>query len=122
MHENLYTIRELGAEVYGVHGYDYQDSRAWEMDLGLAFKLLADPELALIRALGIFNRGRLPHPTTLIVDPGGVIRFRDVHVAYQDRTSAEVIITELKRLQMAPAGPPAAEGASPDAADVRAAP
>ncbi len=99
MQANLDTIRELGAEVYGVHGYDSRDSDEWQADMGLSFRLMADPGLQLIKTLGIYNRDRIPHPTTIIVDPEGIMRFRDVHVAYQNRTSAEVIVDVLKRMQ-----------------------
>ncbi|MGH7600171.1 MAG: hypothetical protein ACREOI_27770 [bacterium] len=38
-------------------------------------------------------------PTTIIIDKSGVIRFREVHVNYKERTNLENILTTLKQLK-----------------------
>jgi len=62
---------------------------------GLGAVMLADPESAVIRALGIENRGihsgppggpPLPIPTTVLVDAAGIVRWIDQSEHYQQRS------------------------------------
>ena len=62
--------------------------------------LLSDPDHAVIDRYGIFNdaepRGRpVPHPTTLIVDTGGVVRWRVTEVDYRQRPENQDILDAL---------------------------
>lgn len=41
----------------------------------------------------------IPHPTTVIIDREGKIRFIHVWVDYRQRTSPATIIEELKKIQ-----------------------
>lgn len=41
----------------------------------------------------------IPHPTTVIIDKEGVVRFINVWVDYKKRTSPETILKELEKLQ-----------------------
>lgn len=41
----------------------------------------------------------IPHPTTLIIDREGKIRFMKVWVNYRERTSPQTILEELSRIQ-----------------------
>ena len=67
-----------------------QRSRVFIDELGLADRILflSDPQSRLIRALGILKDNPenieigVPHPTTLLLDETGTIRFVDVRENY----------------------------------------
>jgi len=106
LQENYATFQALNADVYGVHGFDPIDSQIWEQELGLEYRLLADRNQKLMWGLRVYNRDRIPHPSTFIIDPEGDVRFLDVHVEYQSRTPVADIIRELKQLQGLPEDAP----------------
>lgn len=63
--------------------------------------LLSDPDHAVIDRYGIFNdaepRGRpVPHPTTLIIDRDGVIRWKVTEVDYRQRPENAEILEALE--------------------------
>lgn len=65
--------------------------------------LLSDPDHAVIDRYGIFNdaepRGRpVPHPTTLIIDRDGVIRWKVTEVDYRQRPENAEILEALEGL------------------------
>jgi len=64
------------------------------------FPFLSDPDHHVIDRYGLFNpaesKGRpVPHPTTLIVDRDGVVRWKFVEVNYKIRPSNEDILAGL---------------------------
>ena len=66
--------------------------------------LLSDADHKVIDRYGLSNesavaQGRyLPHPTTFVVDPKGVVRWRFTEVNYRVRPTNEMILKELQRL------------------------
>jgi peroxiredoxin len=63
--------------------------------------LLSDPDHAVIDRYGIFNeaepRGRpVPHPTTLVIDTAGVIRWKVTEVDYRVRPENADILQALE--------------------------
>jgi peroxiredoxin len=65
-----------------------------------AITLLSDPDHAVIDRYGIFNdaepRGRpVPHPTTLVIDTAGVIRWKVTEVDYRLRPENADILAAL---------------------------
>ncbi len=65
------------------------------------FPLLEDKDHKVIDRYGIFNpdgRG-WPHPSTYIVDPKGVVRWKFVEVDYTKRASNEQIRRELAKIK-----------------------
>jgi len=64
------------------------------------YRLLTDEGAAVIRRYGIFNaedhRGRtIPHPTTLVIDTSGVVRWKVVETDYRLRPTNEDIAAAL---------------------------
>ncbi len=70
--------------------------------------LLSDADRAAIRAWGIVNPSspKVPHPTALIVDREGVIRYLRQDVDYRRRPSAVEILHALDGLKTAAADAP----------------
>ncbi len=52
-----------------------------------------------MKAYEVYNKDVIPHPTTIIIDKAGIIRFREVHENYKERTSVENILATLKQLE-----------------------
>ena len=64
----------------------------------IEYQLLADPDHAVIDRYGIFNADSplpVPHPTTLVIDQEGVVRWKFIEVDYRIRPTNEDILTAL---------------------------
>ncbi len=67
------------------------------------FPFLSDPGHRVINRYGLFNaseaKGRpVPHPTTLVIDERGVVRWKFVEVDYKIRPSNEDILEALRAI------------------------
>jgi peroxiredoxin len=92
-------IEKYDAVLIGIHGYPPAEAKTWQEKLGLTFPLASDTSLVVMKAYEVYNKNVIPHPTTIIIDKTGVIRFREVHENYKERTSVENILAALKALQ-----------------------
>ena len=68
------------------------------------FPFLSDPGHRVIDRYGVFNpdeaRGRpVPHPTTLVIDKRGVVRWKFVEVDYKIRPSNDDILEALRGVE-----------------------
>ncbi len=68
------------------------------------YRLLADPGTRVINRYGLFNpdesRGRpVPHPTTIVIDMDGVVRWRMTEVNYRIRPENADILAALAELR-----------------------
>ncbi len=67
----------------------------------IEYQLLADPDNAVIDRYGILNPdgGRpVPHPTTLVIDEEGVVRWKFIEVDYRIRPTNEDILAAVTEL------------------------
>jgi alkyl hydroperoxide reductase subunit AhpC len=65
------------------------------------FPLLEDKDHKVINRYGVFNpdgRG-WPHPSTFIVDPKGVVRWKDIETDYTKRPSNAQVHRELMKIK-----------------------
>lgn len=67
---------------------------------GLEFPILVDADLATTRAYGVLNEeaGNIPHPTAVVIDSGGVVRYVRVDVDYKVRPSPDELIAAVAAL------------------------
>lgn len=97
-------LDELDAEVLGVSPQTLDSHERFRAKHGLTVPLLADPEREVIRAYGVLGPGGMVRRSIFIVDPQGIVRYRQVALLglhYQD-------VDDLKRsLQRARAEAPA---------------
>lgn len=68
------------------------------------YRLVTDPDHRVIDRYGLFNpeesRGRpVPHPTTLVVDRDGVVRWKFIEIDYRIRPSNEDILSALEAVR-----------------------
>lgn len=69
--------------------------------LGLEFPTLIDPGLDVAASFGVRKeKGDLPHPTAVVIDPGGIVQYIRVDENYARRPKPEELLQALK----APAG------------------
>lgn len=69
----------------------------------LEYRLLSDPDHAVIDRYGLLNqhdpRQRpIPHPTVFVIDQGGVVRWKFVEVNYKIRPTNEDVLAALDQL------------------------
>ena len=65
------------------------------------FPLLEDKDHKVIDRYGVFNpdgRG-WPHPSVYVIDPKGIVRWKDIEVDYKKRPSNEQIRRELLKIK-----------------------
>jgi peroxiredoxin len=100
---------KMGAEIVAVSVDEKEMQQAMVdrimSDGGMApeFRILADPGTRVINRYGLFNaeesRGRpVPHPTTLVIDRDGVVRWRMTEVNYRIRPENPDILAALRAL------------------------
>jgi peroxiredoxin len=96
----LSRIREQGAELWVVAPDAPDKLEAMRTDNGLEFPVLVDPECETTRAYGILNEesGKVPHPTALVIDKEGVVRFVRVDVDYKVRPAPAELFEALAGL------------------------
>ena len=71
---------------------------------GLTFPVLSDPNLQVIHDWGLFDhddpKGRLiPHPTTIMIDQDGTVRWSHVGTSSRERPTIDQILEVLEALQ-----------------------
>lgn len=79
------------------------DRVAEEDGMLIEFQLLADPDHAVIDRYGVFNPDGaptqpIPHPTTLVIDKQGVVRWKFIEVDFRIRPSNEDILAAVNAL------------------------
>jgi thioredoxin-dependent peroxiredoxin len=80
-------LDELDAEVVGVSPQSLDSHERFRAKYGLTVPLLADCERSVIRAYGVLGPGGLVRRSIFIVDPDGIVRYRQVALLglhYQD--------------------------------------
>jgi peroxiredoxin Q/BCP len=80
-------LDELDAEVVGVSPQSLDSHERFQAEYGLTVPLLADPERKTIRAYGVLGPGGMVRRSIFIVDPEGIVRYRQVALlglGYQD--------------------------------------
>jgi peroxiredoxin Q/BCP len=80
-------LDELDAQVIGVSPQTIDSHERFRAKYGLSVPLLADPERKAIRAYGVLGPGGIVRRSIFIVDPEGIVRYRQVALlglGYQD--------------------------------------
>lgn len=66
------------------------------------FTFLSDPGHRVIDRYGVLNRqgrgGTIPHPTTMVIDKRGVVRWKVVETDYKIRPTNQQILDALAKL------------------------
>jgi peroxiredoxin len=96
----LAAIQAQNAEVWAVSPDEPEALAKLAKKEGLTMPLLVDKDLAVIKAFGILNQNSptVPHPTVVVVDPHGVIRFFHLDEDYTRRPPAKTILEAVQAL------------------------
>jgi len=96
-------FRELGVALWVISPDKAEDLEKMRASMGLEFPLLRDPDLNTIRSYGILNQesGKIPHPTTVVVDVDGVARYVRVDRDYKRRPALEEVFAAIGNLARA---------------------
>jgi len=74
--------------------------KAFASAFGITFPLLSDVDLSATKAYGIHNeRERLAYPTSLVIDPRGVVRWVREDIDFRVRPATEELLATLRTLQ-----------------------
>lgn len=103
LQRNEPRFRELGVQVVAISPEPVATSASLARELRVTFPLLCDSDGEAIEAFNVRSRfastrALLPHPAVLLIDRGGVVRFRSVDRNYKSRTTMHTIFTEIERL------------------------
>ena len=100
MQESLQAIQELNAELWVISIDPADKLEAMKKDKGFTFPHLMDPGSKVIRSYGLLNaeQGEIPHPTTLVLDQDGVVRFLEINVNFRQRPPTAQVIEALQGL------------------------
>ncbi len=97
---DLAKFRALGAEVWTITVDAADKLEEMRQEKGLEFPLLIDPGSATIKRYGILNPedGKIPHPTAVVVDRQGIVRYLRVDEDYRQRPANEELLAALEGL------------------------
>lgn len=93
-------IRALGAELWALSPDDTERLSDFVRDEGLTFPVLIDSYDEVMSSYGLVNPAKpeVPHPTALIIDKAGVIRYMRVDEDYKVRPRPEDLIDALEEV------------------------
>lgn len=95
------TLASLDAEVLGISPQGVDSHERFAAEHSLNVPLLADTDKAVARAYGTLLPGGVVRRSIFIVDPQGILRFKDVSVLGLRYRTAEQIATQLEELRRA---------------------
>ena len=84
--------------LWAIANDDAEKLRAMSAADALSMPFLLDPEATTIKAYGVYNDGServIPHPTALVIDKQGVVRFVRVDEDYKQRPSVDELLGAL---------------------------
>jgi peroxiredoxin Q/BCP len=97
-------LDELDAEVVGVSPQSLESHERFRAKHGLTVPLLADPERGVIRAYGVLGRGGMVRRSIFIVDPDGIVRYRQVALLGLHYQDVETLRESLQRARAEASG------------------
>ena len=97
----------MGADtvLWAISNDDPDKLRELRSGEGLEFPFLLDPDATTIRQYGVFNEEHMrvvPHPTALIIDKDGIVRFVRVDEDYKQRPAVEELMEALRGVRGIP--------------------
>lgn len=96
-------IEKRGAVLWVISPDSEERLRGLWKDQSFSFPGLRDPEAEVIREYGILNQAAppLPHPTTLVIDEEGLVRWLEVDEDYRVRPATDTVLKALASLDKA---------------------
>jgi peroxiredoxin Q/BCP len=101
LQKNLAQYQSRGVVLWAISPDSPATLDKYAKKSGISFPLLSDPDLSTIRHYGILNPssgGTVPHPTTIIVDAEGFIRWVRMDEDFTMRPSVASVLTRVDRV------------------------
>jgi peroxiredoxin Q/BCP len=95
------TLAELDVDVLGISPQSVDSHERFTAKYDLTVPLLADEDKAAARAYGVLGPGGFVRRATFIVDPAGIVRYRDVSLVGLGYASVDDLGGELATLRAA---------------------
>ncbi len=101
LQKNLEAFEERGAEVWAISPDSAEKLGLYAAKEGIEFTLLSDEEMVVISGWGLVNPSnpKVPHPTAVIVDADGEIRYFRQDVDYKQRPSSTELLEALDAIE-----------------------
>ena len=102
LQQHLSELQSLGTEVWAISSTDSAGKVATFARMsGYTFPVLSDATLEVTQKYGVLNETRpiLAHPTTMIIDRSGKLRYKRVDVDFVERPSAKELLDVVKTLK-----------------------
>ena len=87
----------LGARLLAISTDDFTNASYIPERPEITFPLLWDASRETVQKYGVLN-GKLPHPSTFVIDADGIIRWKRVDADYTNRPSASSVLTQVEAL------------------------
>jgi len=94
-------FRKRGADVVAISADPVEKNAEIAADLGLSYRVLADPELHASDAYGVRHAGAgadgrdIARPATFVIDEQGVIRWRNLTPDYKIRPQPDEVLAQI---------------------------
>ncbi|MBI4511628.1 MAG: peroxiredoxin family protein [Deltaproteobacteria bacterium] len=103
MHGNLEAFKAHGAKVVAISVDPPDVTKKLAGDLGLAFPVLSDPQLSVIRAYGVEDGEKgIAWPSIFVIDGNGRIAWRSLAETYKVRPVPVLILEALETIHSDP--------------------
>jgi peroxiredoxin len=94
------TIREAGGELWALSPQEKSTNAALQLRYELPFHILADEQLEVIHAWGLFNdrdpKGRaIPYPAVYLIGPDRLVLWAVVSETTRDRADSAEVVNQL---------------------------
>ncbi|UCF69656.1 MAG: peroxiredoxin family protein [Acidobacteriota bacterium] len=101
MQEQSGQFARLGIDVWAISPDKPEKVRRWSAAAGVTITQLYDRELLVTRRYGILNEqsGSVPHPTAVIVDRDGMIRYVRIDRDYKVRPTVDELVDAVGELE-----------------------
>ena len=90
-------IEASGAQFFAISTDDFSGASYIPNRPEIKFPILYDASRETVEKYGILS-GKLPHPSTFVIDADGIIRWKRVDENYTNRPPAETVLAQVEAL------------------------
>ena len=96
----MHEFEQRGVEVWTISPDPLPKLTKYSTKKKVGFTMLSDEELAVTNLFGITNQQNpaVPHPTSIVIDPQGVVRYIRIDGDYSKRPSVDELLEAIDGL------------------------
>ena len=93
----MQAFETLNAEIWAISPDETERLEKMRAKENLDIPLLLDPELEITKQLGLVNdKGNLPHPAAIVIEPDGTVSYLRIDEDYSKRPSNKELLDALE--------------------------